>query len=238
MESKSNQAALATKYFLDNFPVDVLLDKKEPGNKNEVLAHAYLSRLTEVFAVFDRLIRYEKYFREFLPPKESAISEAEATEYHLRSYIQDFYILQERIRKIVAALIADLPHYGFENEEDIKKALIHLSRQVHIKFKDITSGLRREHVHERSISEVDLIIGKFLSLVLSGEMVIPKGVVDENQMKNRQAEISASIKSKYQQQASDNAESLKKMKEWFASRFIYIFASLNGHKIEGLDLSS
>ncbi len=109
MENKTDiknncQSAIAVKYFLDNFPIDVITGKTAPSNKTEELANLYLSLFTEVLAVFDRLIRYEKYFKDFFPAKESGISESEAIEYHLRSYIQDFYILQERVKKIIKNL--------------------------------------------------------------------------------------------------------------------------------------
>lgn len=232
---ENEQSSLAIKYFLDNFPIDVILDQKKPSNESEELAHKYLGKLTEVFAVFDRLIRYEKYLKDFLPQEGFGISESEAIEYHLRSYIQDFYVLQERIRKITDELIDDLPKYNFDNQDEVEKAIKHLSNQVHAKFKKITSGLRREHVHERSITELDLVSGKFLSSLVSGEMPVPAGInLDGERVKTRRDEVVKIMKEKHIKQATENAVSLKKMKEWFATRFIFIFSNLNGHNIEGL----
>ncbi|GEM_PF-1889313 len=232
---ENEQSSLAIKYFLDNFPIDVLLDQKKPSNKSEELAHYYLEKLTEVFAVFDRLIKYEKYFKEFLPPEGSGISESEAIEYHLRSYIGDFYILQERIRKITNKLIEDLPNYNFDNQDVIEKAIRHLSKQIHTKFEKITSGLRREHVHERSITELDLVTGKFLNMLVTGEMPVSAGVnLNGERVKTRRDEVVKSMKEKHIKQATENSVSLRKMKEWFAARFIFIFSNLNDHSIEGL----
>lgn len=233
----NDQSSLAIKYFLDNFPVDVLFSQTRPSNKSEELAHYYLEKLTEVFAVFDRLIKYEKYFKEFLPPEGSGISESEAIEYHLRSYIGDFYILQERIRKITDKLIDDLPNYNSDNQDVAKEAIRHLSEQIHTKFKKITSGLRREHVHERSITELDLVTGKFLSSLVTGEMPLPAGVsLDGDRVKARRDEVVKTTKEKHIKRAAENSNSLRKMKEWFATIFIFIFSNLNGHKIEGLSL--
>jgi len=232
---ENDQSVLAIKYFLDNFSVDVLFDQKKPSNKSEELAHYYLEKLTEVFAVFDRLIKYEKYFKEFLPPEGSGISESEAIEYHLRSYIGDFYILQERIRKITNKLIEDLPNYNFDNQDVVEKAIRHLSKQIHTKFEKITSGLRREHVHGRSITELDLVTGKFLSSLVTGETPLPLGFsLDGDRVKARRDEVVKSMKEKHTKQAIENSISLRKMKEWFATRFIFIFSNLNGHNIEGL----
>ncbi len=234
---ENNQSSFAVKYFLDNFPVDVITGKVKPSNKKEDLANVYLGRLSEVLGVFDRLIRYEKYFKDFIPPIESGISESEAIEYHLRSYIEDFYILQERIRKIVQHLIEDIPNYGIQNPKDVEKALRHLSDQIHKKFEKITSDLRREHVHERSISELDLVIGKFLNSIITGEMPIPAGVrLNRDLVKSRYDEVLASMKEKHITQSRENSINLRKMKEWFSSRFVYIFSSLNGHTIDGLSM--
>ncbi|MFH1744565.1 MAG: hypothetical protein ABH881_00125 [bacterium] len=236
MENK--QSALAIKYFLDNFSLDVLFDKTKPINKNEELAHYYLEKLSEVFAVFDRLIKYDKYFKEFYPPVGSGISESEAIEYHLRSYIEDFYILQERIKKITNKLIEDLPSYNIANQKDVEDALRHLSKQIHAKFEKITSGLRREHVHERSITELDLVTGKFLSSLITGEMPVPTGTkLEGDRVKTRRDEVVNAMKEKHIKQATKNSLNLRKMKEWFATRFAYIFSSLNGHEIEGLNLN-
>lgn len=233
----NEQTSLAVKYFLDNFPVDVLTDRAKPSNKKEELAHLYLSKLMEVFSVFNRLIRYEKYFKEFYPPKDSGISDAEAMEYHLRAYIEDFYVLQERIKKITQKLLEDLPHYNSPDRVEAEEALKHISNQIHLKFNKITDVLRREHVHERSLTELDMVTGRFLSSLITGEMPLPNGVqLDMNAVQDRHDEVVSTLREKHITQATQNSQSLKKMKEWFASRFILIFATLNGHTIEGLKM--
>lgn len=234
---ENEQASLTVKYFLDNFPVDVLTDQVKPSNKEDELAHFYLSKLMEVFSVFDRLIRYEKYFKEFYPPKDSGISDAEAIEYHFRAYIEDFYILQDRINKITKALINDLQFYNSPDQAEAEEALIHIANQIHLKFKKITDVLRREHVHERSLTELDMVTGRFLSSLTTGEMLLPNGVqLDMNAVKVRHDEVVSTLREKHITQATENSQSLKKMKEWFAARFTFIFATLNGHTIEGLKM--
>jgi len=234
MEDKPS--AIAVKYFLNNFPVPMLTESVEPTTELEKLALRYFTDLIEVFAVFDRVIRYEKYFQDFFPPKESGISESEAIEYHLRSYIQDFYILQERIRKITQNLSSDLPKYGLVAEQ-VAPALKHLSDQVFKNLKDITNGLRGEHVHRRSISEMDLIAGKFLNSLITGDMPVPPEMLPPKEnILARHNEVVTAAKEKHQRQSRGNSENLREMKEWFAARFIFIFSNLNGHDIEGLKL--
>ena len=133
MRKEEDQAALVMKYFLDQFSLDLFSGKKEPKNKDEELADKYLTQIAEVFSVFERLCRYEKYFSDFLPSMDnSGISEAEAIEYHLRNYVQEFYILRERIQKIVRELKEDLPHYNIGNISDVEKVLDHLARTTKI----------------------------------------------------------------------------------------------------------
>ena len=78
--------------------------------------------------------------------------------------------------------------------------------------------------------------GKFLNSLVTGEMPIPEGVnLDKERVKARRDEVVKSMKEKHIKQATENAVSLKKMKEWFATRFIFIFSNLNDHSIEGLN---
>ena len=241
-EAKSKKllpSAMAAKYFIDNFSLELLIGKIEPTHKNEALALIYFNKFMEVLAVFDRLIRYEKYFKEFFPPEKSDISEPEAIEYHLRSYLQDFYILQERVRKIKNSLINDIQHYNIANEKDWIKALEHLSNKVHENFKNITSNLRRKHVHVESVSELGLVTGKTLNFLIKGNIHIPDDIMlDQEKIKQKYNDTVISMRNKHIKQSSKNSENLKKMKEWFAVRFIYIFSSLNGHAIKDLDLSN
>lgn len=219
------------KYFLDQFSLDLFSGKKEPKNKDEELADKYLTQIAEVFSVFERLCRYEKYFSDFLPSMDdSGISEAEAIEYHLRNYVQEFYILRERIQKIVRELKEDLPHYNIGNISDVEKVLDHLAKNIDRNFKDINDRLRRSHVHERSISDFDLTRSKFLGAILSGGVPLPKNTsLDLNKVREQYESIVASSKKKYVDQAVHNSIELKKGKQFFAARFGHIFASLNGH---------
>lgn len=239
MTQKEDQAALVGKYFLDNFGTIILSLEKKPENKQEELAEKYSTKVMEVFAVFDRLCRYEKYFSDFIPSADSGISEPEAIEYHLRNYIQEFYILRERIHKIVDCLKEDLKHYQIANIEYIKMVLDHLKKNVDKNFKEINDGLRQKHVHERSISDFDLTRSKFFAQLLSGEIPIPKETkLDLQQVKKLYDDIVESSKTKYTQQAMHNAAGLKKGKQFFAARFGYIFAEINGHDGSIFDMSA
>jgi hypothetical protein len=227
---KEDQASLVVKYFFDHFPTDLFLGKQLPVNKKQELANKYLTQVVEVFSVFDRLSRYEKYFSEFLAPKETGITEAEAIEYHLRNYVQEFYILRERVQKIIRELKKDIHFYKISNPDDIKNALNHLSKNIDNNFKEINDKLRREHVHEHSISDFNLTIGKFLGSILSGEIPIPKNNnLDINIIKEKYENVLNVSKEKYIKQSMHNSTGLKSGKQFFASRFGYIFAVLNQH---------
>ena len=240
MRKEEDQAALVMKYFLDQFSLDLFSGKEKPKNKNEELADKYLTQVVEVFAVFDRLCRYEKYFSDFLPSVDnSGISEAEAIEYHLRNYVQEFYILRERIQKIVRDLKEDLSHYNIGNTNEVEKALDHLAKNVDRNFKDINDKLRRSHVHERSISDFDLTKSKFLGTLLSGEVPLPENTnLDLEKVREQHDSIIASSKKRYVDQAVHNSIGLKKGKQFFAARFGRVFASLNGHDGSMFDMKA
>ena len=239
MIQKEDQAALVGKYFLDNFGAVILSSEKRPENKQEELAEKYSTKVMEAFAVFDRLCRYEKYFSDFIPSAESGISEPEAIEYHLRNYVQEFYILRERIRHIVDNLKADLVYYKIGNIEDVENALDHLKKNVDQNFKEINGKLRRMHVHEKSISDYDLSRSKFFAQLLSGEIPIPKKTkLDLKKVQKLYNNIVDSSKIKYTQQAMLNATGLRTGKQFFAARFGYIFAEINGHDGSIFDMNA
>ena len=130
MENQKDQTVLVAKYFLDHFSWEILFGKESPKNKQDQLAYKYCTQALEVFAVFDRLCRYEVYFAEFLPSKTTGISESEALEYHLRNYVQEFYILRERVQKIVRDLKDDLPNYQISSTKDVEKTLNHIADNI------------------------------------------------------------------------------------------------------------
>ncbi len=239
MQNSNDQAALVAKYFLNHFPLDLFTHKQLPSNKIEELADKYLAKVVEVFSVFDRLCRYEKYFADFIPPEKSGISEAEAVEHHLRSYIQEFYILRERIHNIVNCLKEDLTYYSVLNIKDIEDALDHLKKNVDKNFKKINDRLRRTHVHEISISDPDLVKTKFFAQVLSGEIPVPDGILLDMSKIKRVYENTINLsRNKHLQQAVHNSVGLKMGKQFFAARFGYIFAILNNHDGNIFDLKA
>ncbi|MFH1769912.1 MAG: hypothetical protein ABH833_04640 [Parcubacteria group bacterium] len=236
----NDQVALVVKYFLDNYPLELFSDTEyTPKDKKEELAGKYLTRITEVFRVFDRLCRYEKYFSDFYPSEETGISEAEAVEYHLTNYVQEFYILRERIRKLVEHLKKDLEHYDIANTEEIKQALNHIQKNIDDGFKKINDELRREHVHEMSILDLDLTRSRFFHLLISGEIPVPEGTnLDMDRVKSLYKSTIGTSKGKHTQQAAHNSSELKRVKQSVAARFGYIFSRLNGHEDIEFDMNT
>ena len=230
-----NNTSLAIKYFLDNFSMDVLIENTKPSNKEEKLALYYFNSFIEISNVFDRLIRYEIFFEKFYPPKESKISESEVVEYHLRSYIQDFYLLQERIKTITNKLTKDLKKYDISNCEEVKNALKHISTIFYEKLNKITDDLRGKHVHVRSFTEFDLVKGKTLhSMIYDETRMYNFNEKTKNIMAQKLNKVVNDSKDKHIKQSRKNSENLKKMKNWFSARFIYVFAGLNDHKVQDL----
>ena len=113
-------------HFLNHFDLDLLFHKQKYSDYKERLAVDLFDRLNDLKTVFDRLQKYPIYFEYFYTSEKDLISDAEAIEYHLHSFIQDIYILQERLIRIIGHLRKDLKTFGLDRDEDLKKILNHL----------------------------------------------------------------------------------------------------------------
>ena len=96
---KEDQLKILLKYFIDKFSLELLLNQRVPKNDEEKRAKYYFDQLADIANLFDGLLNYGIYFQYFYPATEK-ISEESAIEYHIRSYIQDIYILKERLFRI------------------------------------------------------------------------------------------------------------------------------------------
>lgn len=83
-----------------------------------------------------------------------------------------------------------------------------------------------------------MVRGKFFAQVLSGELPIPEDVsLDMEKINQLHESVTQSSKDKYSTQAKHNSIGLRKAKQFFAARFGYIFAELNGHSGDIFDMN-
>lgn len=217
---------------MDNFPVELLLGNQKPKNWEEERAKYYFEKVLAVQDATFRIERYSIYFSEFYPATEK-IPEAEAIEYHWHSYVQDFYILEMRVVKIIGSLKNDLPRYNLANPELAKKLLDHLKTQTEKSLKN-ARDLRGKHVHDETIRNFDLTRAKLFSMLKEHASFLN---IDSSQLDIKIKELSSKSKKEFVDTAIKNEEQIKEFKEFFAPRFGHIFATLNGHDVSIFTMS-
>lgn len=223
-EIQRTKFQILLKYFIDTYSLDLLMKGEGIKDWRDERAKFYFPKILELSTTLEKIKKYEIYFVEFYPAS-SKIPTDEVIEYHWHTYVQDFYILQQRIIKIIGSLKNDLQRYKFQNTEEIKKALEHLKKQVVKCLKD-ASDLRDRYVHETTILSSDLVRAKVLRVV--GENSKSLGL-DPMAIEKTRTELVESTKKKFIEMARLNSKGMDKLSDFFAPRFGYIFASLNGH---------
>lgn len=212
------------KYFMDQFSLEMLLDQRQPKDWEESRAKFYFERLLDFQSSIEKIEKYEIYFSEFYPASNN-ISTSEAIEHHWHSYLQDFYILEERFLKIINSLKNDLPRYRIANPEVAKLLLSHLKKQIQKGFKE-AHEVRNEHTHKSTIRNFDLSRGKTLQLLKQHCQVLG---LDPVKIEDKIKGIGEEAKEEFIKMAVKNKEGMIGLKDFFAPRFGHLFASLNGH---------
>lgn len=220
---------LLTTYFIKNFDVDVMLGKIGPRNPKEILALQFFTAINDIAALFDKLAKYDVYFEDFYPANFDNISAAEALEYHLHSYLQDSYLVKERVENTLNLLKNKLNKYNLINILEIEKALKHVSNQIENAL-DSALVLRHKHVHRSTVRDNDLSNAIMIHTILNlkGQF----STTEINEMTSKYEVFLSTAKNKYMAQAKNNKSQVLGMKDYFAIRFGYIFSSLNGHSNE------
>lgn len=207
------------KFFLDEFDLDLLTDKRKPQNEREGILLEIFNRINDIFLIIERLNRYDTYFNNFYPADDSVISEAEALEYHLHSYLQDFYSLREKIMRLLGVIKNNIKHFEFGNPEDVKKLIEHLITQV-LKGMEQVINLRGKHVHDMSVRDSEISRAKILKNLTAIEGL------DKNALKEKYDAIIAEAKEKYMGQAASNRDQINGMKNFIAPRLGHVIAFL------------
>lgn len=227
-ELMEDKFKILIKYFLDNFSLDLLIEKQSPKDWKEERARFYFSKLIELHWAIEKIEKYELYFSEFYS-NSGKINDAEAVEYHWHSYIHDFYILEDRVAKIIGALKNDLSRYRIANADDTKDALEHLKTQI-VKSLEEPHAIRKQLSHETTARDPNLTKAKIFRFLkernLFQEPDLNDGVINKNY-----DNLIENSKKEYIDIAIHNKKGMAKMRNFFAPRFGHIFASLYGHDV-------
>jgi hypothetical protein len=199
-------------HFLNHFDLDLLFHKQKYSDYKERLAVDLFDRLNDLKTVFDRLQKYPIYFEYFYTSEKDLISDAEAIEYHLHSFIQDIYILQERLIRIIGHLRKDLKTFGLDHDEDLKKILNHLDEQVRLVLGSVTTGSRKRHVHDATVRDSDLSEAKLSDTLKKVDPTLAALV------EQKSIELTSKAKNHYIQEAKRNAQHMEHLQDFISPR--------------------
>lgn len=219
MENKSGESlGELLLFFLYNFDNDLLFHKRKHKDHKERVALDMFSRINDVRTVFDRLQKYPIYFESFYAQDKELISDAEAIEYHLHSFLQDFYILQERLIRIVGHIKRDLKTFDLDHDDELKRLLDHLSTQVQSVFEKVTTGSRRRHVHDATVRDSDLSEARLSDTLKMVEPALANLLTEKSQA------LTTKARNHYIEEAKRNAEHLEHLQDFIAPRLGIILA--------------
>lgn len=205
-------------FFLNNFDNDLLFSKRKHADHSERVAIDMFNRINDVKTVFDRLQKYPVYFESFYVHDKELISDAEAIEYHLHSYLQDFYILQERLIRIIGHIKRDLKTFELDHDKDLKRLLDHLSTQVHSVLNKITSGSRKKHVHDSTVRDSDLSNARLADIIKKVDPALVTLLTKKSET------LTTKARNHYIQEAKRNADHIEMLEEFIVPRLGIILA--------------
>lgn len=217
---QDNNFQTLIKFFLDEFEIELLLDQRKPKSTQEGILITIFNRLNDIHTIMERLNRYDVYFDNFYPASDDLISEAEALEYHLHSYLQDFYSLSEKIKRLLGYIKNNVKHFQVGNPDVVEKLLNHLLNQVANGLTQV-NNLRSDHVHDMSVRDSEISRAKILKTLLVSHVEVNEDVVKE-----RYQNIISETKRKYINQAETNKEQLNGMRNFIAPRLGHVIAFL------------
>lgn len=212
--------AILIKFFIDEFGVDFLFSEEVPENRKERVLKDIFFRINDIQTVFERLTKYETYFQIFYPANLDQISEAEAIEYHLHSYIQEFYSLQQKIERLIKILKNKISVFDIKNPEDVKELLLHTLKQVNSGLSTVVE-LRGTHVHDMSVRDNEISMAKAIRTIqINDDRYNTPALTDKYN------KIISDSKEKYITQSNYNKGQIIGLKNYIAPRVGFIVAAL------------
>ena len=162
-----------TKRDLKQVIFNTIFDKKGPRvisttipDKSLFIGNKLFRGFSEIYTTVESLRNIEKYVRRF-PYRDMRISRLDYLKYHIESYLNEVYILKERMvtyNKVIARA-----YRKSENAEQVKKELAQSSKLVSDSLKNIVE-VRGTHVHEHRYTDPDLDRLSTLELLSNSDM--------------------------------------------------------------------
>ncbi len=122
----------------------------------------YFNLFSRINTAYEKILKYPIYFREFYPPTESiTINKHEALEHHIHAFLQDLYILREKLITFLNQLKKDIRKVAI-NEAEVTAYINSCIGMVDRSFVN-ASGARNRHTHGKT-TFLDWNVTKGMSL--------------------------------------------------------------------------
>ncbi len=223
-ESNRYQYKELLQYFYDEFKPELLYGQNKPDNKNDFFLLDIFNRINDVHSVFDRLNRYSVYFESFYADP-LVISEDEALEYHLSSYLQEIYSFREKIKRLLNILKKGSKLFNIKNTDRVNDVISHLQVQLENGLTKVLD-IRGKHVHDTSVRDFDITKAKAIKLFMGMENI------NKIPLEEKYGLLVSSTKQKYIAQAKNNEEELLKLMNFISCRMGHLVSSYFGHNTE------
>ena len=223
--TESDNYAELIKYFMDEFPIELIIGNIAPKNNLEIIALEISNRVIDIQTIFERIENYPTYFKDLYAPENKNIPEGDVLEYHIHSYLNDFYSLEQKIIRLLRFIGNKLSKFNIGNPDDVRNLLKHLESQTENGLGQVV-GIRGAHIHNRSVKDSEIATGR---IILQAIAFANFDDVRKKLLEQKYKDIIKTSKEKYITQSNDNNTELKKFKNFFACRLGHIIASLYGH---------
>ncbi len=128
------------------------LENKDIYPSSKDIEYLLFNGFTEISASLEN-IKLTLAFISIVPPKSKKINRSDYLKYHIHVYLQEIYILKERLNEYATKI--QRKYSKIKKETDLKEFMAPLFKIVKITLGDITNT-RSNHVHSERYTDDDL----------------------------------------------------------------------------------
>ena len=143
-------ADFSSQYFKPFYEAKLKDEELYPSEKD--LEYIIFTGFNEISSSLEN-IKLTLSFISIIPPKSKKINRSDYLKYHIHVYLQEIYILKERLNEYATKI--QRKYSKINKEIDIKKIMKPLFKLVKITLEGITNE-RSKHVHSKRFSDTDL----------------------------------------------------------------------------------
>jgi hypothetical protein len=162
MENVEAQEAVWNTVFDEDGP---RVASTKPSDKSRFVAAKLFHGFSEIFSSSERLKQIEQYIRRF-PCRDTNISRLDYLKYHIENWLNEVYILKERMIAYNTAIARS--YRKSNNTNFVESKLAESSKSVSASLQGVIS-VRGAHVHDSRYTDDDLDRLRTLELLLLAE---------------------------------------------------------------------